>query len=67
MSPSVIVQSFSTEEGAPRLRVICNHCNRHIGIGEDDGYCPLCLNEIERLNIAAWTEYASLDKRGGRR
>jgi endogenous inhibitor of DNA gyrase (YacG/DUF329 family) len=40
-----------------KLQVICPECGKHILIGEDDAFCPMCWREIEQTNINAWTEY----------
>lgn len=37
--------------------VDCPHCNRRPILGEEDTFCEFCMNEIEQLNIQAWSEY----------
>ena len=45
------------DNGEIRLMVNCWHCHRTPIISEDDTFCSFCMNEIEEVNIGAWTEY----------
>lgn len=46
-----------------KLQVICPECQRHIIIGEEDVFCPLCFKEIEQTNINAWEEFSTSNKK----
>jgi len=54
----IIKEHVDQTDGEIRLQVICPECSRHIIIGEEDTFCPLCYREIEQTNILAWEEFA---------
>ena len=58
-----LIKRIIQEDNEVKLIVICDRCQKHITINEDQGFCPMCFEEIEQLNINAWTEYYESHKK----